>query len=641
MNARPLLASLVCPVACAVLTACGGSGNENSAGISQSALAASSLTGSGPGSSPATRMAPVTFVESKAVFSGPRANYSIVKSAGGYTVTDNVGQDGVTALDAAITRFEFSDVAVNPAAAALSKELNAADLQSLIELYIAFFNRVPEADGLAYWIGRLKAGATIEQLCDSFYQAAIAYPQQTGYSPAMSPADFVRLIYSNVLGRSGATAPPEGDVQYWAGRIASGSETRGTLIKAMLASAHTFTGDATWGWVARLLDNKYLVGHYFGVQQSLNYPTPALSIERTMAIAAAVTPESTAAAMNLVPVAAGSAPLDPGLPPPLGVDASAGLRARFNNPGGIAFDAAGNLYIADTLNYTIRKMTPAGEVTTVAGAARQRGGTDGAGDAARFSGPSAVSVDGAGNLYVADGLAVRKISPAGAVSTLAGAFEMRGYQDGAGATARFDFLQGIAADGTGGAYVSDNQNYLIRRVAADGQTTTVAGMAAMRGGADGGPGSATLRGPTGMTLGADGNLLVMDALIPGPHLSAGSAWLRKVTPAGAVSTLAGSASNETASGTLAYGLSVTSDAAGNAYIAIPGGIRKVSAAGAISDIVAGSAEIVSPRGIALDRAGNLYVSDAARMTISKVTPQGQVSVVAGRAGESGAADSTP
>src|SRR5204863_4943410 len=116
-----------------------------------------------------------------------------------------------------------------------------------------------------------------------------------------------------------------------------------------------------------------------------------------------------------------------------------GIAARFNAPSGIAVDFGGNIYIADTANHVIRKMTPAGVVTTLAGLAGFPGNADGTGNAARFSSPQGVGVDGAGNVYVADTFnhTIRVVSPVGSVTTLAGLPGTSGSVDGQGNNARF------------------------------------------------------------------------------------------------------------------------------------------------------------------------------------------------------------
>jgi hypothetical protein len=257
--------------------------------------------GDTPASLPSdTRMlSQVTVVGGVATFSGNRTNYTITKSGSTYTVKDNVGNDGSNTLSSAQS-LKFADVTLNLGIGDKSQTLAAADLKSLIELYIAFFNRVPDADGLSYWMDQFKAGHTLVQISESFYTAAVQYSSLTGYSATMTNADFVKVIYKNVLGRSGGTAPPDADVQYWAGELANGHATKGSLISVMLSSAHSFVNDPTWGWVPQLLDNKIAVANYFSVQQGLNYNTSADSITRTMAIAAAVTSSDTSAAITLV-----------------------------------------------------------------------------------------------------------------------------------------------------------------------------------------------------------------------------------------------------------------------------------------------------------------------------------------------------
>ena len=235
------------------------------------------------------------------MYAGPRSSYELRRAEdGSIVVTDQIGQgDGIDIL----THFEritFADVTVNLTIGSVANSIPAADLKLLTELYVAFFNRVPEADGLAYWIGQAKSGMTIAQMADAFYYAAQLYPQQTGYRAGMSDADFVNHIYRNTLGRSeGADA---GGLKYWTDALAGGTETRGTLVKTIIWAAHNFKGDATWGWVADLLDYKADAAHEFAVAQGLNYNTPEASIAATQAVAAAVTSTGDAAAVALIGV---------------------------------------------------------------------------------------------------------------------------------------------------------------------------------------------------------------------------------------------------------------------------------------------------------------------------------------------------
>jgi hypothetical protein len=233
----------------------------------------------------------------QAAFTGSRNNYRISKAASGFTVTDSAGVS--TSLVAA-TSIKFDDVTVNLLIGDLSKTIDPVDLKILIELYVAFFNRVPEADGLAFWVTQFKAGMTLDQMADNFYVAAIGYTSLTGYSATMSNADFVRIIYKNVLGRTGTYAPPDADVQYWANLLASGAVSKGQLLSTMLQSAHSFSGSALWGWVPQLLDDKVSVATIFAIKQGLNYNTPEESISKGMDIAATVAARGVNAAVSLM-----------------------------------------------------------------------------------------------------------------------------------------------------------------------------------------------------------------------------------------------------------------------------------------------------------------------------------------------------
>jgi hypothetical protein len=143
-----------------------------------------------------------------------------------------------------------------------------------------------------------------------------------------------------------------------------------------------------------------------------------------------------------------------------------GSAARFYLPVGSAVDSSGNVYVADTYNHTIRKVTPAGVVTTLAGLAGTYGNADGTGSAARFNYPSGVAVDSSGNVYVADTYnhTIRKVTPAGVVTTLAGLAGTYGSADDTGSAARFNYPWGVAVDDLGNVYVADTSNYTIRKI---------------------------------------------------------------------------------------------------------------------------------------------------------------------------------
>ncbi len=209
-----------------------------------------------------------------------------------------------------------------------------------------------------------------------------------------------------------------------------------------------------------------------------------------------------------------------------------GTSARFTNPRAVAIDRTGNLYVADTGNHTIRKITPAGVVTTFAGLAGARGWDDGTGSTARFDTPQGIAVDTAGNVYVADTHArsIRKITPAGVVTTLAGLGYVNGSRDGTGLQALFNVPQGITVAANGDVYVTDTGNHIIRKITPEGVVTTVAGLPESRGFSDGTANTARFDSPQALAVDATGTLFVADT---------GNNLIRKITPAGAVTTIGG------------------------------------------------------------------------------------------------------
>lgn len=273
-----------------------------------------------------------------------------------------------------------------------------------------------------------------------------------------------------------------------------------------------------------------------------------------------------------------------------------GRPGTFNAPYGIAIDGAKNLYVADTVNNTIRKITPAGVVSTLAGTAGLLGSTNGTGAAARFNFPVGIGVDAAGNVFVADSknFMIRKITPAGEVSTFAGAPFQLGSADGNGSAARFFLPSGLAVDSAGNVYVAEQGNHVIRKITPGGDVSTLAGGVQQPGFADGSGTAARFNTPFGLAIDAGGNILVADA---------GNNTIRRVTPAGVVSTVAGATTE-----------------------------------GAING-AASSARFNQPRGLAVDSGGNIFVADYGNQLLRHITSGGVVSTLAGAPGVPGATDS--
>jgi len=245
-----------------------------------------------------------------------------------------------------------------------------------------------------------------------------------------------------------------------------------------------------------------------------------------------------------------------------GLTDGTGTAAQFSNPIGVAVDGSGNVYVADLNNNRIRKITAAGVVTTLAGSGIQ-GSADGTGTSAQFFLPFGVAVDASGNVYVADTYnnRIRKITATGVVTTLAG-FGIQGFADGTGTSARFNKPSGVAVDGSGNVYVADNLNHRIRKITAAGVVTTLAG-SGVAGFAEGTGTVARFNTPSGVAVDGSGNVYVADT---------NNNRIRKITAAGIVTTLAGSGIEgfANATGTAAQfrnPIGVAVDSSGNVYVA--------------------------------------------------------------------------
>ncbi len=283
-----------------------------------------------------------------------------------------------------------------------------------------------------------------------------------------------------------------------------------------------------------------------------------------------------------------------------------GAAAQFSFPSGIAVDGTGNLYVSDSGNNVIRKVTPSGVVTTLAGTAGASGSTDGTGAAVRFNVPDGIALDASGNVYIADTVnnTVRKMTPSGVVTTLAGTAGVSGSNDGTGAAAQFNGPFGIAVDGSGNVYVSDRNNCTIRKITPSGAVTTWAGTAGVQNFYDGTGVAAAFFDPAGIAIDTSGNLYVDDQ----------TEMIRKITPAAVVTTLAG----------------LPPIVQGTSIGANQGSIDGTGRAAGFNN----------PTGIAVDGNGNLYVADTNNETIRKITPSAVVTTLAGAPGVSGSADGT-
>ncbi len=334
---------------------------------------------------------------------------------------------------------------------------------------------------------------------------------------------------------------------------------------------------------------------------------------------------------------AGSVTTLAGMPGTTGSADGLGVAATFNAPASVALDGAGNIFVADSGNNTIRKITPGGVVTTFAGAAVKSGNADGTGAAASFSNPVGLAADVSGNVYVADtgNDTIRKITPAGVVASLKGTVGSKPWNlatDGggnlyvvaaamgadiiqkitptgvtttfAGVAANFAFTLpplyigqpwtyagAVATDAAGNVYVADTFNETIRKITPAGVVTTLAGTIQVKGHADGTGSAAQFLDPQGIATDSGNNVFVADT---------GNNTIRKITSAGVVTTLAGTA-----------GIGGSADGSGSA------------------------ASFSGPTSLAADDSGNIYVADTGNNTIRKITPKGVVTTIVGMSGIAG------
>lgn len=310
-----------------------------------------------------------------------------------------------------------------------------------------------------------------------------------------------------------------------------------------------------------------------------------------------------------------------------------GTEARFYNPNGVAVNLQGTVYVADSINQSIRAISSSGQVTTLAGnpaggSSLTKGAVDGVGLEARFNVPIDVATDAAGNVYVADlyNHCIRKVTAAGVVTTVAGAApdpatnRSAGYADGIGSRARFDQPEGLAVGANGICYVADTKNQVIRKVAPDGTVTTLAGKPGEAGYADGQGSAARFRTPTAVVMDPAGNVIVSDSE---------NYVIRKIAPDGTVSTVAGqpgvfgALDGSASKATFGYPSSLVVDSSGNLYAVDLGRrIRRIGVDGQVTTYIPNKDGFyaVSVFGLAIDGSDNLYASDPYNKRIIKITP---------------------
>jgi sugar lactone lactonase YvrE len=303
--------------------------------------------------------------------------------------------------------------------------------------------------------------------------------------------------------------------------------------------------------------------------------------------------------------------------------------ALFNNPEGVTVDKQGNLFVSDSFNDLIREVSNTGTVSTIAGN-QTLGYQDGPAASAEFYAPNGQAFDSKGNLYVADfgNNIIRKITPAGVVSTFAGT-GIAGYRNGAATSANltgsadslsmFNNPQGVCVDASDNVYVADRGNNVIREILTTGRTKTIAGNK-VKGFIDATDEAAFFNNPTGVAVDSKGNVYVTDQ---------GNSSLRMVSSAGVVTTLVG---NPVQTTLLNYPSAITIDALGNLYIVDESGrifefttakvlyllAGKLNTAG-FTNGVGSVALFNNPQGISIDANNNIYVADQFNNCIRKIT----------------------
>lgn len=435
---------------------------------------------------------------------------------------------------------------------------------------------------------------------------------------------------------SGATSCPGANLTITQSPVAGTSMVIGTPTTITLTATDQYGGSATTTFKATYKYSPVISALPGPIKLTLdasgNYQT------KVNDVASIVTCDNSNPTVTLNPIAFTCAQLGPQTVTVTAttITPSTPTAVSFRQPEGLSMDAAGNIYVADGGNFAIRKITPAGVVTSIAGGTR--GHLDAPGPNAQFNYPTGVAVDAAGNLFITDitNSLIRKIATDGTVSTFAGGGSGVNGPDGVGTAASFNYPIALAFDSQGNLFVLDGGNSLIRKITPAGAVTTFAGQTGVNSYIDGTGVNATFMGLDGLFIDASDNIYVAD-----------QNKVRKVTPAAVVTTIAGDVNEgfvDGASTVAKFFLTcdIVTDAAGNIYVAdyFNHRIRKITPAGVVSTFagsgVAGSANgtgtaatLNGPRSMVIDAAGNIYVSELLNHDIRKITPEGVVTTYAG------------
>ena len=350
--------------------------------------------------------------------------------------------------------------------------------------------------------------------------------------------------------------------------------------------------------------------------------------------------------------------------------AGSATRSMLRYPADVTVDSAGNLYIADYSNYVIEKVTPAGDLSIVAGTGNYGAPTPGAATSSRLNGPSGVAVDASGNLYIADSgnALVEKVNPGGVLSIVAGNGTSGAPSQGVAIGSSLGYPEAVTVDASGNLYIADFFNHVIEKVTLSGSLSIIAGTGTEGPPTPGPVGNSMLSGPNGLAVDATGNLYIADydnavveKITPAVSIrnlpmtgSVGDSFTPAIATTGdgatsVVSTTSGTCSvtgttvNYVSVGTctliarVASGTNYTSAEGSNQSFTIARGMPPLllsvvvgnGAAGAPTQGTATSSKLKNPRGVVADGSGNLYIADTDNNVIEKATPSGVLSVVAG------------